>query len=263
MVRSQENYHATAIVDPEANLSDSTTVGPFSIIESNVNIGSSTQIDSHVLVGWGTTIGEGCRIHKGAVVGTIPQDLKFKGEESHLIVGDRTVIREYCTLNRGTEPGDSKTLVGDDCLLMAYAHIAHDCIIGNQVIIANAVQLAGHIEIGDYSSIGGLTAIHQFVKIGQNTFVGGRSRVAQDVPPFILASGEPLRYYGPNAVGLRRRGFSREQISNIKKAYGHIFSEKLNMTQAIEAINSDQEITTEIREILNFLEHSNRGLIGG
>ena len=260
---AQENTHATSIVDPKAHLSEFTSVGPYSIIESNVNIGSNCQIDSHVLIGWGTTIGDDCNIHKGAVVGTIPQDLKFKGEDSELIVGDRTVIREYATLNRGTLPGEAKTIVGEDCLLMAYSHIAHDCILGDQVIIANAVQLAGHIEIDSYSSVGGLTAIHQFVKIGQSSFIGGRARVPQDVPPFILASGEPLNYYGPNAVGLRRRGFSRDQISNIKKAYSYIYSDKLNLTQATEAIKSEMEISSEINVIFDFLERSNRGLING
>ena len=263
METSQPNRHSTAIVNPAAILPDSASIGPFSIIESNVNVGDNCRIDSHVLIGWGTTLGAECQAHKGAVIGTIPQDLKFDGEESELIIGDRTIIREYCTLNRGTLPGEALTKVGSDCLLMAYSHIAHDCILGDHVIIANSVQMAGHIEIDSYSSVGGLCAIHQFVKIGESAFVGGRSRVPQDVPPYILASGEPLKFYGLNAVGLRRRGFSRQQISDIKKAYGFIYSENLNLTQAVDAIKSELELTPELNVILEFIERSNRGFISG
>jgi len=262
MVTSQLIFHITSIVSSGASLSDTTSVGPFTIVEDNVDIGAETQLDSHVFVGWGTTIGSNCRIHKGAVVGSIPQDLKFEGEDSKLIVGDRTVIREYCTLNRGTKPGKAKTIVGSNCLLMAYSHVAHDCILGDGVILANAVNMAGHVEIDSYSAIGGMCAIHQFVKIGQCTFVGGLGRISRDVPPFILTSGEPLKYFGPNLVGLRRRGFTKVQVKAIKTAYGFIYSETLNLTQAVDAIKSEMEMGDEIEEIFIFLERSNRGLIG-
>ncbi len=254
--------HPTAIVDPGSIIGDNVSIGPFSIIEPNTKIGHGTTIASHVLVSAGTRLGEDCRVSKGAVLGTTPQDLKFGGEESELLVGDRTVIREFCTLNRGTRHGQLQTRVGSDCMLMAYVHVAHDCCLGNSVIMANSVNLAGHVTIGDWATIGGATAIHQFVKIGIHTFVGGMSRVSQDIPPYIRAAKEPLSYFGPNSIGLRRRGFVSSQLQAIKGAYNLLYRSGLNVKQGVEAIKEKLEITPEVQEILDFIDSSKRGLIG-
>jgi UDP-N-acetylglucosamine acyltransferase len=207
--------HPTALVHPRAELGDGIEIGPYSIIEDDVIIGNNCKIQSHVYIDSGTRLGEGIKISKGAVLGTAPQDLKYKGEKTYLEVGEGTAIREFATLNRGTDYS-YKTVVGKNCFLMAYCHIAHDCIIGNNVIISNAVNMAGHVEIDEYVGIGGLTAIHQFVKIGQHCFVGGGLRVQKDIPPYILAMGEPMQYGGVNHVGLSRRGFSLEVLREIK-----------------------------------------------
>lgn len=254
--------HKTAVVDPAAEIGSNVEIGPFSVIEAGVEIGDNCHIASHVLVASGTQLGRECRIFKGAVVGTIPQDLKFGGEESSLIVGDGTVIREFCTMNRGTEEGGAITRVGANCLLMAYVHVAHDCFLGDNVILANGVNMAGHVTIEDFAGISGLTIIHQFVCIGRHSYIGGGSRVPKDVPPFILANGDPLRYFGLNTVGLKRRGFTSEQIANIKRAYHYIYRSRLNLTQAVEAIRNDLERTEEIKIILDFIESSERGLSG-
>ncbi len=254
--------HPTAIVDPQAQLGAGVSIGPFSIVEGNVLLGDACQVYSHTLIASGARLGADCRVHKGAVIGTIPQDLKFQGEASELSVGDRTIIREFCTLNRGTRHGGMKTVVGSDCLLMAYVHVAHDCIIGDHVVIANAVNMAGHIEIHDYASIGGMTVIHQFVKIGRFAFIGGKARVTQDVPPFILTTGERMKYYGPNLVGIKRAGFTDQQIWNIKQVYKYIYQSNLNLKQALSAIRSEMEMTDEVKTILDFIERSERGLAG-
>ncbi len=258
-----DQIHTSSIINEGAEFGRGVTVGPYSIIEGNVKIGDNTRVDSHVLIAGGAEIGNDCKIAKGAVLSTTPQDLKFEGEESRLIVGDRTVIREYCTLNRGTEHGGGVTEVGADCLLMAYVHIAHDCKIGNHVILANAINMAGHIEIHDFAAVGGICAIHQFVRIGKYAFVGGHTRIPKDVPPFVLTAGNEFKYYGLNSVGLRRRGFSNERISGIKKAYKFIYRSKLNIKQALKAIHEDMEITEDIQAILEFFESSERGIMGG
>ncbi len=230
------------------------------IIEDNVVIGDGTEIKSSAVIKSGARIGKDCRIFQSAVVSEIPQDLKFEGESTLLEIGDRTTVREFCTLNRGTsELG--KSSIGNDCLLMAYVHIAHDCIVGDKSILANGVQLAGHASIGYHVTIGGMTPVHQFCNVGDHAFVGGGYRVVQDVPPYILATGEPLKFAGVNNVGLRRRGFSAESRMNIKRAYKKIFYSDLNTSQAIESIKSDVDQTEEVKTILNFIENSNRGLI--
>ncbi len=254
--------HPTAIIDPRSEIAENVSIGPFTIIEADVRIGKGTTIASNVLVASGTRIGENCQIFNGVVMGTVPQDLKFGGEESELSIGDRTVIREFCTLNRGTRHGHLHTKVGSDCMLMAYAHIAHDCYLGDNVILANSVNLAGHVSIGDWAAVGGVTGIHQFVKIGIHAFVGGMARVSQDIPPYIRAAKEPIRYFGPNSIGLRRRGFSSSQVQAIKKAYQILFRSGLNVKQGVEAIKDRLEITPEIEVILNFIQSSKRGLIG-
>ena len=252
--------HATAIVSPMAELADDVTVGPHTIIEDNVVIGSGTKIASSVLIASGARLGSGVTVAHGAVVGTVPQDLKFGGEESTLVVGDNTTIREYATLNRGTaERGE--TTVGRNCLIMAYAHIAHDCVIGDNVILANSVNLAGHIEIDDFAILGGVLPVHQFVKIGAHAMIGGGFRVQQDVCPYALVAGYPLGVVGLNAIGLRRRGFKRETIRTLQEVFKLLFFSRLNTTQALERIRSEIEIIPEVQVILDFIERSDRGLI--
>lgn len=254
------DIHPSAIIDPKAQIGENVKVGPFVIIENDVVIGDGTEIKSSAVIKSGARIGKECRIFQSAVISEIPQDLKFSGEKTLLEIGDRTTVREFCTLNRGTsELG--KSSIGNDCLLMAYVHVAHDCVIGDKTILANGVQLAGHVSIGYHVTIGGMTPIHQFCNVGDHAFVGGGYRVVQDVPPYILASGEPLKFAGVNNVGLRRRGFSSESRMNIKRVYKQIFYSAMNMSESIKEIKSNIEQTEEVKIILNFIENSNRGLI--
>ena len=252
--------HPTAIIHKEANLADDVEVGPFSIINEGAVIGTGTQINSHVLIDTRTIIGENCKIHHGAVLGTLPQDLKFEGEKTHLTIGDETVIREYATLNRGTSYR-KKTVVGKNCFIMAYAHIAHDCLLGDHVILANSVNLAGHIEIGDYAIIGGVVPVHQFVKIGAHSIVGGGFRVQKDVCPYALVAGYPLKTVGLNRIGLQRRGFPEKTIQILERTFRILFKSKLNTSQAIEKIKTEVEFIPEVQTILDFIEKSERGII--
>lgn len=254
------NIDKHAIVSPEAEIDDNVTVGPFSVIESDVHIGAGTTIGSNALIAAGSRIGKNCNVFHGVVIGTIPQDLKFEGEYSTCQIGDRTVIREYCTINRGTKESDTTT-VGPNCLIMAYVHIAHDCVIGDSVILANAVNMAGHVSIDDFAIIGGVVPIHQFVRIGKHSFIGGGFRVDKDVPPYILAAGQPLKYVGLNSVGLRRRKFSREQLRKIKSAYKAIYFSDKNTSQALEYLKKNEEQTSELEEIYHFVKNSDRGII--
>lgn len=254
------SIHSSAIVNPGAELSENVSVGPFSIVEDGVKVGAGTVVGAHVLIAKGTNIGQKCSICHGTVLGTDPQDLKYRDEETTLEIGDRTVIREFASLNRGTN-ARKKTIVGSDCLIMTYAHIAHDCLIGNYVIIENAVNLSGHVTVEDFAIIGGVVPVHQFVKIGQHSFIGGGSRVSKDVPPFIKAAGEPLRPVGLNLVGLRRRGFSIQTIAVLKKAYRILFRSNLNTSQAMERISNQLEQIEEIRILLEFIVNSQRGII--
>jgi len=254
------NIHSTAIVDANAILGDDVTVGPYTIIEGDVTVGDGTHIASHVLVSAGTTLGKNCRVLKGAVLGTDPQDLKFAQEKTTLEIGDNTTIREYCTLNRGTKHS-KKTIVGSHCLLMAYVHVAHDCRIGNNVILANAVNMAGHVTIEDFASVGGMSPIHQFVIIGKHAFIGGGMKVRKDVPPYILAAGEPLKFAGINRIGLTRRGFSTDALLQLRRAYKLIYRSKLNVSQAVSQIKETMDITPEIQDILDFIAKSERGII--
>ena len=256
-----KNLHSTAIIDPKAEIADEVIIGPYAVVEANVRIGAGCVIGPHVHLAWGTRLGEDCRISTGAVLGTFPQDLKFKGEESTLEIGDRTTIREFATLNRGTgEHG--KTSVGSDCLLMAYAHVAHDCIVGNRCILANAVNLAGHVTIEDWASLGGMVPVYQFTRIGQHCFVGGGYRVTKDVPPYIRTMGDPLVFAGLNSVGLRRRGFSPEALLALKRAYKILYYSKLTVTQAVERIRAQSELTAEVENVLAFIARSERGIVG-
>lgn len=254
------NIHPTAIVSVNSQIDHSVIVGPYSIIEDDVCIGAGAEISSYVRIEKYSHIGNECKIFNGAVVGAIPQDLKFKGEYSVLEIGNRTVIREFVTISRGTAES-GKTIIGSDCLLMNYVHIAHDCRIGNNVILSNSVTLAGHIEIQDYASIGGLVPVHQFVRIGKYAFIGGGYRIAQDVPPFILAAGEPLRFRGLNYVGLKRNGFIEEQIKILEKVYFIIYQSHLSRTDALTKIKNELEMRNEIKIVIEFFENSERGII--
>lgn len=242
-------------------IEDNVTIGPFTLIEDHVKIGRGTKIASNVLVASGTIIGKNCEIHHGAVLGTLPQYIGFIPEEkTTLEIGDNTIIREYCTLNRGTEHRQ-KTIVGSNCFLMAYAHVAHDCIVGNNVIMANAVNIGGHVIIEDFAGIGGMVPIHQFIRVGSHSFVGGGYRVVKDVPPYILASGEPLTFAGLNSVGLSRRGFKKDTLVQLKRAYRIIYRSKLNVTQALSKIKNEMQLTPEIQHVIKFIEGSERGII--
>jgi UDP-N-acetylglucosamine acyltransferase len=252
--------HPNAVVDPAARIGRGVTIGPHAVIEHDTEIGDGSRIDSCARICCGARIGRECHIFHGAVVGEIPQDLKFHGEETVAIIGDRTKVREYVTVHRGTE-NRKKTEVGADCLLMAYAHVAHDCLVKDHVILANIVQLGGHVTVDDWAYIGGMTGIHQFTHIGKHAFVGGGFRCTQDVPPYILASGEPLKYSGLNVVGLRRRGFSNETINQLKEVYRLIYRSEFNISQALEQIQSAFEPTEEIQEIVSFIKHSERGIV--
>ena len=257
--RAEVDVHPTAIVDPGARLGHEVAVGPYSIIGPGVSVGAGTTIGSHVLVERDTTIGEQCQMAQGAVLGSDPQDLKYEGEASHLYVGDRTVVREYATLNRGTR-ATRKTVVGSDCLIMAYVHVAHDCEIGNHVILSNAVNMAGHVIIEDWVIIGGLTAIHQFVRIGAHSFCGGGSRISQDIPPYLRVAGNPAGLYGLNTVGFERRGVSEEVRRALKKAYRTLFQSKLNLSMALEQAEEDVDQIPEVRHLLTFIRASERGI---
>jgi UDP-N-acetylglucosamine acyltransferase len=253
--------HPTALVDGEARLGTGVEIGPFAVVEGNVELGDNVKLGPHVHVASGSHLAEGVQVFTGAAVGNIPQDLKFAGEESTLEVGPRTIIREFCTLHRGTIDSGT-TQIGADCLLMAYVHIAHDCVVRDHCVLANSLQMGGHVILGEWVVIGGGCAIHQFCHIGDHAMVGGGFRVVQDIPPYIRAAGEPLKPAGVNSIGLQRRGFDSETISLIKKAYRFLFRSGLNRSNAIEKIQKELPQTTEILNLLTFIQKSERGLIG-
>ena len=252
--------HPTAIIDGSAHLGENVSVGPHTIIEADTKIGNDVVIGANCLVAQYTELADEVKLFHGAVVGTVPQDLKFEGEKTRLVIGEKTVIREYAMLNRGTHD-KLQTVIGSNCLLMAYSHIAHDCIVGDNVILANAVNVAGHVEIGDYAIIGGVVPVHQFVKIGAHTMIGGGFRVQQDVCPYALVAGYPLRVAGLNSIGLSRRGFSKETVKILEKTFKILFFSKLNTSQAVERIKSEVEIIPEVQEVLDFFRNSERGVI--
>ena len=249
-----------AHIHPNAKLGKDITVDPFAVIEDEVVIGDGTHIMSHAVVMKKVIIGKSCKIFPGAVIGAIPQDLKFNGEETIVQIGDNTTIRECVTINRGTKD-KWKTVVGNNCLLMAYSHIAHDCLLGDFVIIANSVQLAGHVEIGDHAIIGGMAAAIQFSKIGAHTYIAGGTEVIKDVPPYIKAGRSPLCYVGVNSVGLQRRGFTSERINSISEIYRNIYLRGLNISQATQIIEKELPESEEKTEILKFIKDSKRGIL--
>lgn len=251
-----------AYVNPGAVIADNVVIEPFVTIHKNVEIGEGTWIGSNVTIMEGAKIGKNCRIFPGAVISAVPQDLKFDGEMTTVEIGDNVTIRECVTINRGTK-ATGKTKIGNNCLLMAYSHIAHDCVLGNHVILANAVQLAGHVEVGNYAILGGLSAVHQFVKIGEHVMISGGSLVRKDVPHFTKAAREPLSYEGVNSIGLRRRGYESEKIAEIQEIYRILYLRGLNNAKAISKIETEMPATKERDEIISFIKESDRGIMKG
>jgi UDP-N-acetylglucosamine acyltransferase len=258
-VTSPPRVHPTAVIDALVELGEGVEVGPYAVIGPNVRIGAGTQIGPHVVIERDTEFGRDCRVHAGAVLGGDPQDLKYAGEPARLVIGDRTVIRECVTLNRGTS-ARGLTQIGSDCLIMAYAHVAHDCRLGDHVILSNGVNMGGHCELGDWVIVGGLTAVHQFVQIGAHAFVGGSSAVRKDVPPFVKAAGDPLRLFGLNSVGLQRRGFSESERAELRRAYRLLFQSKFNLGEAVQRAHAELDGSTHARALLDFIERSERGV---
>lgn len=251
-----------AYIHPDAKIASTVVIDPFVTVDKNVEIGEGTWIGSNVTIMEGVRIGKNCRIFPGSVVGAIPQDLKFKGEDTLAIIGDNTTLREYVTVNRGTS-AKGKTVIGNNCLIMAYCHVAHDCILGNNIIISNATQLAGEVIIDDYAILSAGILVHQFTHIGSHVMVQGGSKVNKDIPPFITAGREPLSYAGINSIGLRRRGYTNEQIRDIQDVYRYIYLKGMNTSHAIERIMAELPATNERDEILLFVKNSPRGIIKG
>jgi UDP-N-acetylglucosamine acyltransferase len=252
--------HPTAIVSSRAQLGERVDVGPFAIIGDSCEVGDDCHIAARATLERNVRLGKGVRVGIGSVLGGAPQDLKYGGEHTTVEIGDGTVIREYATINRGTSQS-FRTSVGTKCLLMSYVHLAHDCHLGNGVILGNSVQLAGHVTIDDRAILSGLSGVHQFVKIGRNAFIGGCSRVSKDIPPFLRAVGNPVRLYGLNSVGLQRSGFSEEVVRELKRAYRLFFRSDLNVSQAMERAESELEMFPEVRELMQFVEGSGRGVV--
>ncbi|MFA8449832.1 MAG: acyl-ACP--UDP-N-acetylglucosamine O-acyltransferase [Bacteroidales bacterium] len=251
-----------AYVHPQAKIANNVVIEPFVNIEKNVVIEEGTWIGSNVTIMEGARIGKNCRIFPGAVISAIPQDLKYDGEDTLVKIGDNTIIREFVTLNRGTK-ANYETVVGKNCLIMAYVHVAHDCIIGNNVILGNAVNLAGHINVDDWAILSGMSAVHQFVNIGAHSMTSGGSLVRKDVPPFTKAGREPISFVGINSIGLRRRGFSNTQIDHIQSIFRILYLKGYNVSQAVNYIEANVPATSERDEILAFISKSKRGIMRG
>ncbi len=252
--------HPHTYIHPNAKLATNVKIDPFSVIHPNVEIGEGTWIGSNVTIMEGARIGKNCRIFPGAVISAIPQDLKFEGENTTVEIGDNCTIREFVTINRGSKDRWT-TKVGNNCLIMAYSHIAHDCVVGNDCIMSNNTQMAGHVVMGDHAILAGMCAVHQFVHIGQHAFVAGGSLVSKDVPPYIKAGRTPLSYAGVNSVGLKRKGFSVTSINQILDIYRIIYNKNLNTSQALLLIEEEFPASDERDEIVTFIQESGRGII--
>lgn len=252
--------HPTAIISGKAELGENVGVGAYCVIEDDVVIGDGCVIDTCVSIKSGVRLGNNVKIYHGAAIGGPPQDLKYAGEKTELFVGDNTIVREFVTLNRGTK-AHRKTEIGKDCLIMAYSHAAHDCIIGDHVILANSVQMGGHVEIGDWAVIGGATVVHQFCHVGEHCMIGGGFRATRDVMPFTMVAGYPAKYMGVNAIGLKRRGFSDDTINTLKTFFRYLTSKKLTTAQAREKIDRQIEKIPEVLRVLDFVGKSERGVI--
>ncbi|MGQ9647497.1 MAG: acyl-ACP--UDP-N-acetylglucosamine O-acyltransferase [Thermodesulfobacteriota bacterium] len=253
--------HPTAIVDPKAEIAGDVEIGPHSVIEKDVLIGEGTRIGPHVVIREGTRIGKQCQIFQFSSIGEAPQAFAYKGEKTYLLIGDQNIIRESVTLHRGTHQGGGKTVIGNNNFFMAYAHVAHDCHIGNQVVMANGATLGGHILVEDHAVIGGLAAVHQFCRIGTLAFISGVTGVVQDIPPYVLASGSRAQLFGLNTVGLKRHHFSEETLRALKKSYRTIFRSGLTLEKAIRQLSEDEiSRIPEVQHLLQFIQNSKRGI---
>ena len=252
--------HPTAIIDPKAQIDAGVEIGPFVVIGPHVRIGSGTTVGPHAVIDGWTEIGPDNRIFQFAAVGGVPQDLKYRGEETWLRIGSGNIIREFATLQPGTVTGIGETVIGNGNMFMAYCHVAHDCVVGNRVIMANGSTLAGHVQVEDFAILGGLSAVHQFTRVGESAMLSGGAMVGQDVPPYTIAAGDRARMRGLNLVGLRRRGFSEEVISQLKKAYKILVFSKLRLADALARIRSEIQLQPEVLHFLEFIEQSERGI---
>ncbi|MDD2437125.1 MAG: acyl-ACP--UDP-N-acetylglucosamine O-acyltransferase [Massilibacteroides sp.] len=256
------NHSPLAVIHPDAKIGENVTIEPFAVIEKDVEIGDNCRIYTHAVLHNGARLGENCRIFPGAIIAGIPQDLKFAGEVTTAIIGDNTMVRECATVNRGTA-SKGKTVVGNNCLLMAYSHIAHDCVLKNHVIIGNACQIAGEVDIDDFAIVSGGCLVHQFSRISQHVMIQGGSRIGKDIPPYTLIGRDPIVYCGINIVGLRRRGFTNQQVYLIQDIYRTLYTRGLNNTEAIKCIETEYEPGVERDLILNFIKTSSRGIVRG
>lgn len=253
--------HKTALVSPDASIGEDCYIGPFAVIGQNVKLGNRVRVDSHVVIDGRTTIGDDSHLFPFVSIGLAPQDLKYGGEETETVIGSRNQIREFVTIHRGTAGGGGRTVIGNDNLLMAQAHVAHDCTIGNNVIMANAATLAGHVVIGDRANVGAYSGVHQFCRVGPEAFIGGYSVVVKDAMPFAIIQGNHARCFGLNRVGMRRRGYPRETIDKLNHAFHLLLAAKLNTTQALERIRAEITDCKEVDILVEFIESSNRGVV--
>ena len=256
---AREDFHPTAIVHPWAKIGRGVKIGPYCVIGEDVVIGEGCVLGPNVVIEGHTTIGAGNIFSHGVTIGGPPQDLKYRGQRTHVLIGDENTLREFVTVDRGSGD-DGTTRIGSRCFIMAYAHVAHDCTVGDDVIFANAVNLAGHVRVDDFANIGGVTPIHQFVSIGKYAFVGGASRIEKDIPPFVKAAGSPARVYGINSVGLERRGFSAEKRAMIKRMYNLLYRSGLNVSQVVDALKNGDFEDPERKTLVDFLEAAERGI---
>lgn len=254
------SIHPTAIVSPEAEVAEGVEIGPYSIVGPGVVIGSDTRIGPHVVIEGPTEIGSRCVIYQFASVGSAPQDLKYRGEPCKAVIGNNNIIRECVTIHRGTAADIGMTVIGDNNLLMAYCHVAHNCCLGSNIVMANAANLAGHVTIEDFVTVGGMTGIHQFCSVGRHAMVGGASAVGTDVPPYVIASGNRAKLYGLNVIGLERRGFAPEAVTSLKEAYRILFRSSLLMQEAIAKVRAEVDRTPEVNHLVAFVEKSERGV---
>jgi UDP-N-acetylglucosamine acyltransferase len=255
------SIHPTALVSPNSQIGEDTYIGPYSVIGDGVRLGARVRLESHVVIDGNTTIGDDNHIYPFVSIGLAPQDLKFKGEPTSTVIGDRNQIREFVTIHRGTEGGGGVTRIGNDNLLMAQAHVAHDCQVGNEIIMANAATLAGHVEVGDKSNVGAYSGVHQFCRIGREAFVGGYSVVVKDALPFAISQGNHAKCFGLNKVGLKRRGYSKETLEKLHHAYHLLLSSKMNTTQAVEKIKEEIVGCAEVDYLVSFIESAARGVV--
>jgi UDP-N-acetylglucosamine acyltransferase len=258
--RKVMKIHPTAIISPDAKIAENVEIGPYTIIGPDVTIGKGTVIGPHVVIEEQTDIGERCNISQFAALGGKPQDLKFRGERTRVVIGNNNTIREFATIHRSTAADIGVTILGDNNLIMAYCHIAHNCKLGNNIVMSSGSALAGHIHIDDYAIIGGMTGIHQFTRIGRHSIIGGASALAKDLPPYMMAAGNHAHLYGLNLVGLKRRGFSEETIKELKKAYKILFRSSLLLKTAVEKVRSEVQDIPEVKTLLEFVEKSERGI---